>query len=345
MKKYVSLTLAIALVFELSGCAIQKTDGTFDASVFDNPSTADVRVAGCLDFTGVALAKLDNEFSDRYAVTFLESSKRVVSLVADGKADIAVCSPVSAARLYNTTGGGIIILAVSSVGGEYILTKKEDVSNVRSLKNETVYYSSSEPGMITELTWLLEKNNVYVEGGKEPENDDPEFVPQYSVIKAMESYGEVAAAALDGTADTVILPEPYASKVTKASTLRKGSSLGDEWEKISDGSVMITGCVVAGRDFVNNHPQEIEQFLADYAKSVEFFNEENEMQAAELLTDKGFFTSVDVASDAISSCGIIFIKGLQMKTMVAKFLSALYAVDKTFADGDLPDDGFCYVSP
>lgn len=92
-----------------------------------------------------------------------------------------------------------------------------------------------------------------------------------------------------------MLPQPY---VTTAQMQMEGLSVAldmtEEWNKVSPDSALVTGVVLARTQFVEENEAAFEEFLEDYAASVEFVNA-NTQDAAALVAQYGIVPKAEVA--------------------------------------------------
>ncbi|MBR4767340.1 MAG: ABC transporter substrate-binding protein [Clostridia bacterium] len=329
MKKLFAIILCAVLITGLASCKVQKTDGSFDISLLTEKPAPEIIITCRTDNMGIAFAYFKEKLADDYTVNFTGASSDVAALLKTEKTTVAVCSLTQAAALYNSTGGDAQILCVNTLGGVYVLSKNK-IKTGKDLVDENIYIAGEGSQTDYMLASLLEENKLTV-------GEDVQ-------VTYMDDEAKVTSAALDGTAQTVILTEPYASKVLAATDFKTAFDLGEEWAALSDEEMQAVGsCVVATRDFVNNNPEEVEKLIADIRTATEYFSEENSSQAADLLVKNNFYNDAAVAGTAIPDCGAVCLTGKEMRTQVNLNISALYTADPASTGGSLPDDGFCYI--
>ena len=122
--------------------------------------------------------------------------------------------------------------------------------------------------------------------------------------------------------------------------LRVALNLNEEWDKVSDGSGMVTGVLVVRSEFAEQHPDELTALLEAYEQSVNFVNE-NPAEAAAIIEQNGIAKAA-VAEQAIPKCNIVFISGNEMRTKVEGFLEILFDMNPKAVGGALPGDDFYY---
>ena len=121
--------------------------------------------------------------------------------------------------------------------------------------------------------------------------------------------------------------------------------LTEEWDKAAQGAGQLTmGCVVVQDAFLQEHPEAVEAFLAEYKASVDFVTDPANLDAAaELIAGQEIVASAEIAKAALPQCGIVFITGQEMKDAASGFLSVLYEADPQSVGGTLPDDNLYYI--
>ena len=329
MKRLFAIVMCAVLLFGLASCRVKMTDGSFDVSVLTEKTAPEITISCHADNTGVAFAYFKEKLADDYTVSFAGASTNTASLLKAEKTTVAVCSLTQAAELYNSTGADAQILCVNTVNGVFVLSKNR-IRAGKDLVDENIYLAGEGSQIDYMLAAVLEKNSL--ETGEDVQ------------VTYLKDEVEVMSAALDGTAQTVILTEPYASKVLAATDFKSSFDLGSEWASLGGEEMQcITGCVVASRDFVNNNPDEVEKLIDDIRAASSFFSGDNSTRSAEMLVKNNFYNDAAVAETALSDCGTVCLTGKDMRALVDLNLSALYTADPASTGGSLPDDGFCYI--
>ena len=137
------------------------------------------------------------------------------------------------------------------------------------------------------------------------------------------------------------LPEPKATAVAKQiGTVKRVLDMTEEWNKVCATDV-VQGCVVATKEFAENHKAALDAFLAEYKASVEYIA--GDPEAGSLLVEKtGIIAKAAIAKLAIPGCNLVYIDGAEMKSTLSSFLTILYNADPASVGGALPGDAFYY---
>ena len=290
-----------------------------------------VRVGALKGPTAMGMVEMMQDKADAYAFTVEAAPDMITVPLVKGDLDIA-CMPANAASvLYNNTQGAIRVLAVNTLGVLYIVERGDTVHSVADLKGRTLVTAGKGATPEYALNTILKGN------GLDPEKD--------LTIEFKSEHAECLAAMLQDESLVAMLPQPFATVAQgKAQDLRIALDLTEEWDALQAGSeapsTLITGVVAARAAFIDEHPEAVAQFMADYAESVAFTQNQPE-QAAELIGAFDIFEA-GPAQKALPLCNIVFIDGEEMKAKLGGYLAALMAEDPAAVGGALPGDDFYY---
>ena len=103
------------------------------------------------------------------------------------------------------------------------------------------------------------------------------------------------------------------------------------------------GCIVARREFVEEHPEAVDAFLDLYGDSISFMSDEgNRSEAAELVAKYGIAPNEQVAQAAIPQCNLTFLTGQEMRAALEGYYAVLFRTDPASIGGGMPYDAFYY---
>ncbi|NLP30960.1 MAG: ABC transporter substrate-binding protein [Clostridiales bacterium] len=323
MKKlsiFLSIILCIAL---LSGCA----------SNDDVPQTT-IQVASLKGPTTMGMVKLMNDAkedntSNNYEFNVYGTADEIVPQLVNKEVDIALVPCNLASVLYNKTEGAVQVAGINTLGVLYILESGDSVQSIEDLKGKTIY--SVGKGTTPEFSL----NYILAENGIEPGVDvSIEYKSEATELAAILSQAENTIA---------VLPQPYATVVqTKNPNVRLAIDFTEEWEKISDDSTLVTGVLLARKEFVENNSKAFESFLDEYQASTKYVNE-NPEEAAKWIEEYGIVPNVEIGVKAIPKCNITFIEGDEMKAKVSGYLEVLFDANPNSVGGKLPEDDFYFI--
>lgn len=348
MKALKTLALALALLLALSACGVIRSDDSPAQVVGGSnpaeepasetapespeeapPEVSALRVGALKGPTAMGMVRMmSDDGVNRY--TLAGSADELTPKLIKGELDI-ICVPANlAAVLYNKTEGQLVTLAVNTLGVLYIVENGgESVQSMADLKGKTIVAAGKGSTPEFGLRYLLEQN------GLDPDQD--------MTVDWKSEHAECVAALAAGTADIALLPQPFVTVAQgKLEKLRVALDLTEEWDALDNGSAMITGVAVARRELVEERPELVEKFLIEYARSVEWVNE-NTAEAAELVAANGIIESPAVAEKALPHCNIVCLTGEEMREKLSGYLSVLAEANPESVGGRLPEDGFYYV--
>lgn len=357
MKRLLSMVMAAAMALSLAACGGTAASGSTASSQAASSAPASsqaesvpassaasgsestaasgdaMRIAGLQGPTTMGMVKLmkDQESmeSPLYNVTMYGAADEIVPLLTKGELDAAAIPANLAATLYQKTEGKIQVAAVNTLGVLYVVTTGDEVASVADLAGKTIYST----GKGTTPEYVL--NYILSENGIDPAKDVTiEYKSEATEVLAMlQSAGEGAVA---------VLPQPYVTAAqAQVEGLTVALDLTEEWNKIDPDSQLITGVLAVRSDYAQQHPEELEVFLADYRSSIEWVTA-NTADAAQLVAEYGIVAKAPLAEKALPACNITYMAGADMKQALSGYLDVLYQQDAASVGGALPGDDFYY---
>lgn len=278
---------------------------------------------------GLLAANDAGETANDYEVSILTANDEVAVGLADGSIDIAAMASNVAASRYNQSDGSIQTLAVSGLGVLYILENGDTVHSLADLKGRTLCAVGQGANPEYVINYLLTQNGV------EPSEVDIQW----------KTPDEVSALMASGQADLCMLPVPAATAVLKKNAdVREALDLSAEWDSLDNGSRLTMTVLVVRTAFAQEHPQAVENFLADYRKSVEEVNGDP-TQAAETVAQYEITPSAAIAEAAIPKCSLVCITGVnEIRSTIQGYYEVLFQANPKSIGGSIPDDGFYYAA-
>lgn len=342
-RKFLEVAGAGAAALALAACNGAPSDAQGDAEpAADEPQEAPaepvaVRTVALKGPTAMGLvrfmseAEAGNAADNDYTFQIMASPDEVTPLIAKGEVDIAAVPANLAATLYNKNDGGVRAIAINTLGVLYICELGDTVHSVEDLRGKTVI--SSGKGSTTEygLAYVLEKNGL--------------AVGEDVTIEWKSEHAECVAALAASSGDAVaLLPQPFVTTAqAQNDQIRVALDLTEEWDRVQTGderSSMVTGVAIVRSEFADASPAAVDAFLAHYAESVDFVNE-NVDEAAELVGSYDIVPA-QVAKKAIPECNIVCVTGEEMKGRLSGYLQALADQNPESVGGSVPGDDFYY---
>jgi len=336
MKKLLSLILtAVLATAAFAGCAAPETPSS-EAEPTPAPEVVegiDINIAGMSGPTSMGLVSMldkaeKGETTNRYNFTLAGAADEITPLLVKGELDIAAVPANLASVLFNNTEGKIQILAVNNLGVLYVVEQGETITSFADLKGKTIYSTGKGTTPEYALNYLLTQNGV-----------DP--AADVTIEWKSEAAEIVAVLKQDPTA-IAVLPQPFVTVAqTQVEGLNVALSFNDEWNALANGSSLVTGVIVARKDFVESNPAQVSAFLDEFKASTEFINT-NVADGAALVEEIGIVKAA-VAAKAIPNCNIQFMEGTEMKTVVSGYLQTLFDQNPKAVGGAMPTDEFYFA--
>lgn len=284
--------------------------------------------------TAMGMLKIMNDSENNAAACNYEFSELAtdasafVAPLSTGELDIAAIPSNLASNLYNKTEGQIQVLAVNTLGVLYLLERGESVNDWADLAGRTIYATGA--GAVPEYTirYLLTAHDL------DPDTD--------VTLTWCSDTTEALSYITESENAIAILPQPFVTAAkAKVEDLRVVLDLNAEWDALETGCNITTGVVVARTDFINEHPQAVEAFLAEYEESVNY-TLNNMDEAAALMEQYGIVAKAPIANAALPNCHITFLKGSDMKSALEGFLQILFDQNPQSVGNALPAADFYY---
>ena len=286
-----------------------------------------VRVAGLKGPTGMALAHMMTENEGAYEFTLAAAPTEVNGLVISGQVDIAAVPINVGAVLYNKTEGGVKALSLITRGMLYVLEKGDTVHAVSDLAGKTIVTAGqgATPEYVTR--YILDTAQVDAE------------------LDFKSEHAEVTTLAASGLADLVLLPEPQVTTLLmKDSDFRVALDVTEEFAAAArqngeENAQLSMSVVIVRAEFLKEHPDLVEKFMADLETSIAFANE-NVAEAAQEIAALEIIPSAAVAEKALPSCTLVFVSGEDMQAQAAPLYEILFSANPASVGGAAPDAAY-----
>lgn len=341
MKKLLSLILALIMIMSMAACsnepAVPETEEPDEPAVSSEPENepeepekveftgAEVKVGMLKGPTGMGAAWLMDQSEqgltlNSYEFTVAGAPDELTGQLIQGGLDIAALPTNAISSLYNKTEGKIVCLGVNTLGVLYILENGESISSIEDLDGKTILASGKGSTAESVLVHLIAKNGI---------GADIHFASEHT---------EAATLAMTGEYDIVMLPEPFVTNVIgKSENFRVALNLSEEWNNLT-GEVLTMGGIAVRKEFLEQNPEAVAEFVKDYGMSIEFTNA-NPSEAAALI-EKYEIAAAAVAEKAIPRCNIVWLYGEEYKTVLKNFLSVLHEGNPESVGGAMPGEDF-----
>ncbi len=321
----------------------QETAPSDSAAPEGSPATVNLAVLS--GPTGIGAAKLmadsdaNRALDDKsawssenlYHYTIAADNTELVAGLQNKTFDVATMASNAAVNLYNKTDGAVKIIALGTRGVLHILESGggSSIRSMADLKGKTIYAVGQGANPEYVLRHLLRENGV------DPDKD---------VELVFGDAGEITQKLMSGDAQCAMLPVPAATAaiLKGEGKIRAALDLTEAWNALENGSELIMTAVVARTQFLEEHQDQVDTFLEDYAASIDYVVN-NTDAASELIAGFGITPSAGIARQAIPQCHLTFIAGADMAPAISGYYEILYRADPASVGGSLPDDAIYYV--
>ncbi|MBQ9867370.1 MAG: ABC transporter substrate-binding protein [Lachnospiraceae bacterium] len=338
MKKHTNLLILtiFTAMLVLSGCT-SKTGGGSTAAEGNTPAAqseaTEVNLGALKGPTSIGIMDLvkksaAGETQNKYNFTMETQADALLPKLISGELDIALIPANVASVLYNKTSGGIAVIDINTLGVLYMVSGDKDIKSISDLSGKTVYTTGKGTTPEYVLTHILEGNAL----------------ADKVTVEYKSEASEVAAVLTSDPSAVGMLPQPFVT-----ATLKKNADLSivldmtQEWDKLNEGSSLVTGVTVVRREFLEAHKDAVEQFLKDHESSVNAANSDAAATAA-LVVEQGIIENAAVAESAIPYCHLVCIRNTEMQDMLSGYLSVLYSADASSVGGALPKEDLYYIA-
>lgn len=325
MKKLIALLLIVVLSLSFVFSCKKNND--------DNDEKTDVNVAVLSGSTGFGMAYLmeqneKGESNNNYTFQVQSDATVVNSALLNGDVDIAALPTNAASVLFNKPNNPVKVVAVNTLGVLYVVENGTTINNISDLQGKTIYCPAQNPAFI--LQYILNKNDIEA-------TIDTTYSTPALLNKA------VTSGALKDKNVIAVLPEPVLTTAVKAnSNLSVRLDLTEEWSEIED-TQLVQGCIVVRTSFLEENPEAVSKFLAEYEASINYLKSNNDATAS-LVVKHGIFANENIAKLAIPKCNVTYMDGNEMKSAMSEFLTALSTINIQSIGGALPTDEFYYIN-
>ena len=322
----------------LVGCTKSGVDGPDPGANNKQPSepgSVDVRVAslkgptsiGLVDFMAAVEEATDNKLIGNYDFQIYGTADEIMPQLVAGDIDIALLPANATSVLYNRTNGGITAIDINTLGVLYVVSADDSITTLADLADKTLLMTGKGTTPEYVMNYLLDSYGL----------------TDRVTLEYRSEATELAAVANSDAGAIVLLPEPYATVVcAKNPNLARRISLTDEWRQVQQGGYLVTGVTVVRSEFLAEHPDVVDEFLAEHFKSVTKANDDP-AAAAVLVVRYGLIEDAAIAEAAIPRCYLVCLTDQEMATTLKMYLEVLYAADPAAIGGAMPGDDFYYM--
>jgi NitT/TauT family transport system substrate-binding protein len=270
--------------------------------------------------------------TNKFIFEIFASADEIVPKIVQGQIDIAAVPPNLSSVLYNNTHGMVKVVVVSTLGIMYVVENGETITSLNDLRGKTILAGFKGKSPEYDLKFILNANGI------DSEKD--------LAIEWRSEHTECVAALAANKNTIAVLPQPFVTTAMMLnSDIRIALDLNKEWEALQEKSgsrsALITGVLIARKEFIEKNPGAVIDFLNRYAASVEYAN--NYIDETAALTGQYGIIPQAAAQRAIPFCNITFIEGREMMEKLSGYLQVLYEQNPQSIGGSLPNEEFYFI--
>jgi len=218
------------------------------------------------------------------------------------------------------------LLAVNTIGNLYIVGT-EDISSVSQLEGKTLGMSAKGSTPDFAMNYILKQAGL--EGKTE--------------LNYALDHATLAQSVIAEDTRVALLPQPFVTQTTlKNPNVKMLIDLNEAWNDATGGkSELFTGCIIINKEFAENNPEFVDEFLKQYENSVNWVLE-NQKEASVLTAKHEIMPDAVLVEKALPYCGITFRKAAEAKESLNNFYQILFDSNPASVGGSMPDDEFYF---
>ncbi|MDI9495324.1 MAG: ABC transporter substrate-binding protein [Bacillota bacterium] len=343
MKKFSLFLLVVVLVLSFTaGCANQPAETPAPQEPeeetpqpLEEPAVVEpvnVTIAGLKGPTSIGMIKMIDEKaleSEKYKVEYIQEAApdSLTGKIINGDIQISSVPINLASVLYNKTQGKVQLMAVNTIGNLYIVGTG-DIDSISQLEGKSLGMSAKGSTPDFAMNYILKQAGL--EGKTE--------------LNYALDHASLAQSVIAEDTPVALLPQPFVTQTTlKNPKVKILIDLNEAWNEATGGkSELYTGCIIVNREFAENNPDFIREFLDQYEESVNWVLE-NQKNAAELVAKHEIMPDAALVEKAIPYCGITFKKAQDAKPGLNDFYQILFDSNPASVGGSMPDDEFYFT--
>lgn len=292
-KKLTSILGIAALSFSLISCGSSGADSSDKTDAAKSEKTP-VRVAYFPNITHTQAlvlknqGKLEEKWKDTCEVswTAFNAGPEETEALFAGEIDLGYIGPVPAVSANTKSNGEVQVIANATNAGAVLLSRKDaGIKDVKDLAGKTIAVPQLGNTQHLCLLNILAENDLKTvdEGG--------------DITISASANADIVNLFDAGSIDAAIVPEPWGTTIENAGN---AEVLLDYNEIFLDGDYP-TAVVVANKDFMDEHPDLVEDFLAMHKDATLYINENQEEAQTIVNEEIKLATEKSLDADVIAS--------------------------------------------
>jgi NitT/TauT family transport system substrate-binding protein len=319
MKKLVSsLLIVILLLTVFVGC--EKAPEPFEISV--------IAPYGTPVLSMVKMIEENPEITDYVSVNYepIQATDVLTARLINNEADIAIVPTNLAANLFSK-GIEYQLAGVTGWGAFYMIAS-EEISSIEDLKGRTITTIGRGLTPDAMLRYILSEN------GLEPDVD--------VIIEYLAGASELAANYIAGEIDLAMIPQPVLTSVL----MKREDSIvvidvQAAWSDITGYENYPQASIVVSTALIEEHPEVVENFLAEFNLSEDWLNE-NPAEAGAYYENLGIGLNAIIVEKAIPASNLDFHPVAEAKEVLNAYFEVLYNFNPELIGGQSVDEAMYF---
>jgi len=279
LKKILLTGILAIMAISAAGCGKGKEDKEVHIGYFNNITHAQALM---LKSEKTLEKSLGEDTSVKW--TAFNAGPAEVEALFSGDIDIGYIGPVPAISANVKSKGDVVIISSATKGGAVLVKRKgSDIKSVADLDGKTVAIPQIGNTQHLCLLKLLEDN------GLEPVTDGG------TVTVSAVANADVANTMERGDIDAALVPEPWG-----ATLLEGGAELVLDYNEIYDNGEYDVAVVVVRKEFKEENPGIVEEFLKQHEEATKKINDDKEGSLKTINKELDEATGKSLSDDIIS---------------------------------------------
>ncbi len=270
LRKFIFMIAGIGLILSMAGCGSSEKKS-------QNEKT-DVRIAYFPNITHTQALVMKNQktlekkWQDTCNVSWVSfnAGPSEVEAIFAGEIDLGYIGPVPALSAIAKSGGDVKIIANATDAGAVLLTRKDSgIESVKDLSGRKVAVPQIGNTQHLCLLDLLAQNGLKTvdKGG--------------DVTVNASSNADILNLMDNGSVDAAVVPEPWGATIEK----NGNAEVLLEYDQLFLNGNYPVALVIAGSDFMKEHPETVKEFLQAHEDATLYINE-NAAQAQDIVNQE-----------------------------------------------------------
>lgn len=260
-----------------------------------------------------------------------------------GEIDIGFLPPNAAAKVFNAGNGAVVCLGITGNGNLFLLSKKNDVRSLESLRGKAVQCAGQGATPEYIFKYLLSKQNIPATQNTQNIQAPNTAIDSKNAVTLDFSIpnANIAAALISDKIEYALVPEPFATVAElKSPDVKRVLDIQQLFARQTGSSYPMT-LLVANAKFAKSNKSTISKFIQAYKQAFEWTTE-NPSHAGALAEKNRLGLNAKIVEKAIPSSAFTWKNAAEGKTEIESLLSIFLENSPESVGGKLPPEEFYF---